>query len=906
MTNDSENRSLIRLLATLIVFLLIVSGLQFLDKSLVSTLAPKGMYSFEVAGKKGLEILLHWHNKGLTPIAIAETALDCLFIVAYTSLFLLLFARSFPPDKHSGTTSDVQYQDRQKILFDREIWLTIGKSLIITGAVADGLENMLTLIALHGGYYNGGLIKAAALIRFYVLVLPAIAIVLKSLRWMSTIITQLIRGIWLFRLVISGLLVTFLVLWVMDQGQDLLLSVTSNWKGPVLTLVMLSIFAVCNWYLPKYYQLPDTAKLTVRNFFFASWDYQSEEHTEYTFTGRLLGAFSLMLPGACVLHTMQIVDPKILLIVLTIFYYIILKRQWLCERKAVAAIASVVLVIMIIFALMKERSNSELLGYFALDFFMISFVFLLYTNIRKSTTTWRPFNRPVTPFVIFPALAVSLLVVYENIDPRKFAFDENGRFLTLAIVFSSLIFYVFVLTIFLILGKKKKVQILTFIIVSMLAFASFSKNDYHRIRTYSFKDHPLENPAMDSLTVYSRKWIDRRKSEIIRFDSVNHQPYPVFIVNAHGGGIRAAAWTSKVINSLDTALQNRLLSKGVTSEGAAKDFQHFVFGYSCASGGTMGAAVLCAQRYNRLSKGRNESQLRGDFYKKDFLTPVIIQLFGRDLWLSFVGSDGIPDRAAQQERVWEMQTEKSIDSPSLELPLPHYWNDPKVFMEVPLLFANSYVLETGHKSVIAPVLLSARDFPSSFLMSNYFADTTREPMTLRLSTAALLTARFPFISPAGKLDGFTHFLDGGFKDNSGAGTAGEVRRVLKKALVSAGLQEKVQITMLSLPNAISVIDTMRTAKNLFEIGAPLTGAINTSVGNTNEAEALRGLLSYEESYDTASIRPQEMTGDKDSLSLKPLLPLGWQISDAALRYMDSSIVRNHKTIEWLVKKVVGK
>ena len=49
---------------------------------------------------------------------------------------------------------------------------------------------------------------------------------------------------------------------------------------------------------------------------------------------------------------------------------------------------------------------------------------------------------------------------------------------------------------------------------------------------------------------------------------------------------------------------------------------------------------------------------------------------------------------------------------------------------------------------------------------------------IKLSTGSFLSARFPFISPTGKLDQTHHFMDGGLKENSGAETAREILSVL--------------------------------------------------------------------------------------------------------------------------------
>src|SRR5690606_23806494 len=90
-------------------------------------------------------------------------------------------------------------------------------------------------------------------------------------------------------------------------------------------------------------------------------------------------------------------------------------------------------------------------------------------------------------------------------------------------------------------------------------------------------------------------------------------------------------------------------------------------------------------------------------------------------------------------------------------------------------FSNTYHVESGLKAILAPVSLDTAQFESAVVVNNVLKDKS-----VVFSTGAFLSARFPFISPAGKLDESHHFLDGGMKENSGAETAEEIYRVFQK------------------------------------------------------------------------------------------------------------------------------
>ena len=212
-------------------------------------------------------------------------------------------------------------------------------------------------------------------------------------------------------------------------------------------------------------------------------------------------------------------------------------------------------------------------------------------------------------------------------------------------------------------------------------------------------------------------------------------------------------------------------------------------------------------------------------------------LLGRDVWFAFMGQEWVQDRARIQERTWEHHASTSHPSFRLDQKMSSYWTNPSIPGEVPLLFSNSYLLDSGLKAIVAPLKLDPSDFPASYLVNNRIGGRSTDSQELRLSTAALMSARFPFISPAGELDDYHHFMDGGLKENSGAETSAQLRVVLERALARRGwTPDSVRIIMLSVNNSLSAVDSVQIARNVFELGAPLTALMNNWVGNTIKAD----------------------------------------------------------------------
>lgn len=284
------------------------------------------------------------------------------------------------------------------------------------------------------------------------------------------------------------------------------------------------------------------------------------------------------------------------------------------------------------------------------------------------------------------------------------------------------------------------------------------------------------------------------------------------------------------------------------------------------------------------------------FYQNDFLTPVLIGLFGRDVWFSTLGISWFNDRSRLQDKIWERHTKRDAgeyygkEFTSLWYPAgePDY--------TVPLLFSNTYHIEKGLKAILAPVSLDTAQFESAVVVNNLLKEKG-----IRYSTGSFLSARFPYISPAGKIDDNHHFLDGGLKENSGAETAEEIYKVYRQLAdtINRGialpsdfpemsadtirhLYGKIRIYFLSLNNSVQTTDDPGPSRNLVELTAPFEALYNNWIGNTAKADSILRLRHPETYFE---LRPKAMCVD----DFKPVLPLGWQISDRALTGMIQSL-----------------
>ena len=226
----------------------------------------------------------------------------------------------------------------------------------------------------------------------------------------------------------------------------------------------------------------------------------------------------------------------------------------------------------------------------------------------------------------------------------------------------------------------------------------------------------------------------------------------------------------------------------------------------------------------------------------------------------------------------------------------------------PALLLNTTEVSTGQRMVITNL------FPDNPLYSDGQLRTERDThnittlaklapaLDLRLSTAVALSARFPFITPAGSItsavEGRTtkrRFVDGGYYDNSGAATMADV--LLSMHAVGHEDTEESQHEHHKPYKLIWIhigfIDrsadrpggSLHTWKGLGELLSPLRALLNTRSGRTGSS--VRDLR-----LTTAQLK--EHRGETESIEFVLDLdasgpPLGWLLSAASRKTMEDSI-----------------
>jgi hypothetical protein len=316
-------------------------------------------------------------------------------------------------------------------------------------------------------------------------------------------------------------------------------------------------------------------------------------------------------------------------------------------------------------------------------------------------------------------------------------------------------------------------------------FSAFGWNDNHFVRE-TLLEHPEPIADFAGPQLSFEAWLGSRQD--LGYYTERHQPYPVFIVAARGGGIYAASQEAIFLSRMQDQCPN---------------FSQHLFAISGVSGGSVGAALFSSLarqfaqnrpwepcNFDNPTTGVTESHAKS-FLEEDFLAPIVAAALFPDLLQRFLPIPvGATDRgkalAKGMEQAWQ-NTQPGSENP-FEEGFLNQWNAQSA---APALLFNTTEVGNGRRFVISPFPILP-SIPPAASQTEWFYQTKEtfppsgeraKPVThdLRLSEAAGVSARFPWLLPAAAIarDGkLVRLVDGGYHDNSGIETALNVIEVL--------------------------------------------------------------------------------------------------------------------------------
>jgi hypothetical protein len=448
---------------------------------------------------------------------------------------------------------------------------------------------------------------------------------------------------------------------------------------------------------------------------------------------------------------------------------------------------------------------------------------------------------------------------------------------------------------FVYLGGRWRFPLITVLILLALLFSLW--NDNHIIRTV-----PAQEVNRADVLQSFRSWYGLAEK-----NNGAGTLHPLFIVATEGGGIRAAYWTATVLGAIQDANPN---------------FAPHLFAISGVSGGSLGAAVFDALLAEPNPGSFQFKDKAHDILSQDFLSPTLAAMLYPDLVQRFIPFP-IPyfDRGKALEMGWEkawhdaMHNDRFADSfVDLWKPGPREW--------MPALFLNGTSVEKGNRIVtsnlrLSTVFLDTEDAANKLVQHTLPA--TKAGCHIPLSTAAHMSARFTFVSPAGRFPDGSHIVDGGYFENSGATTALEIATRIKDLCAFEKITNvDVKVIMISndpRKQSIMIAPAKPVAEPpgpkrskpmtiqgqfLGETTAPLYALLNTrNARGTYAQKAIareqRRFKAGVVSAPSAAEQEQPRTKDIIYFGLRDTnvpLPLGWMLSDGAARAMQRQLNLN--------------
>ena len=499
--------------------------------------------------------------------------------------------------------------------------------------------------------------------------------------------------------------------------------------------------------------------------------------------------------------------------------------------------------------------------------------------------------------ILFMAFTIAPVLVAQKIGMGTILFLAAASWISLG-------------SLFVYLGGRWQFPVITIVVLLALLFSYW--NDNHIIR----EAPPQEVTRADVIQSF-RTWYNLAEKN----DGAGTL-HPLFIVATEGGGIRAAYWTATVLGGIQDANPN---------------FAPHLFAISGVSGGSLGAAVfeaLLAEPNPGSFKFKDRAH---DVLGQDFLSPALASMLYPDLVQRFLPFP-IPyfDRGRALEMGWEkawrdtMHNDRFADSfVDLWKPGPREW--------MPALFLNGTSVEKGNRIItsnlrLTTVFLDAEDAADK--LAQHSLPATKAGCHMPLSTAAHMSARFTFVSPAGLFSDGSHIVDGGYFENSAATTALEIVNRIKDVCAHDRIANvDVKVIMISndpRKGSISIAPakpgpepagpkrTKPVTTNgqfLGEVTAPLYTLLNTrnARGTYAQKAIAREQRRFKAGVNAAPTETEEIPpATKDIVYFKLRdtnvpLPLGWMLSAAAAKTMqdqlrlEDDVVRNQTAMDEVLK-----
>jgi Ca2+/Na+ antiporter len=639
------------------------------------------------------------------------------------------------------------------------------------------------------------------------------------------------------------------------------------------------------------------------------------------------------------------------------------KRSWLA---AIAIVVGGAIVLM----LLNDSGWSALLGVASLVALIAYTVwaFRWRRRERQAAGPRKPLEGPLvvtdslralaTPFGLGAAVAVALAVHVKPIATGQ----TLGVFVlaNVAVILLVLLFHVLVRGTLRYRPPKllwwfgfRQLPLLSLLVIWWIGVGLIGSETLHDVRVVDRRTVATsgdgEYPARHKLADAFRQWTAAQPE--LRADEAG-TPVPLTLVAAHGGGIRAAYWTVAALDCIvgvratgtgevaaasdDKEVRARTCEKPRRTKEQQRDAARRIFLASGVSGGAVGLYAYIRQllAYGELKQGWFDTALKHDFAAPAVGWALFHDIPNRAFGLRPESGGRCRSQASVGNVCWTADRaavlEDAFDSAWAEAPGPNPYlrhtydlrltGSPGHAVFAPLFVANSTLTGGKTRAVISAVDLGAwpnadkADYapatdPLPLAGTIELSDALCNVKDLRLSTAALLAARFPYVTPSGHIAGGCgereggdrgatcvkledsvcegSFVDGGYTENSGLLTILTIWPSLRNRILAYNNDHTRDI-------AVQLIELDNHYQATPEPTVPSGGTTAESLIPPLTAFGGRNAL---QTYARAAVR--RLLPESCTITLSPSLhpgliaPLGWELSESAREDLKDGLVRPH-------------
>jgi hypothetical protein len=313
------------------------------------------------------------------------------------------------------------------------------------------------------------------------------------------------------------------------------------------------------------------------------------------------------------------------------------------------------------------------------------------------------------------------------------------------------------------------------LVTTALAIGLVGKlSDVHAIRDYEGAEAALDDDSRPSLDTVFDTWLANGGTCASDLPGTDLSVRPLMLYAAEGGGIRAAYWTAATVDRISTE---------VSDDATVDPICRSAMISSGASGGSVGLSIASVLDPGKARKA--VSEISGPAALGAASDGLVVRdtiFAATGIALPSVGdhverAHPWDDRGTLIEQAWEHGIPELATTPWLQSGRKEAWT----WGPTGALIVNSTSPTTSCRTLVSQVELPGkRPDCSTDAAAPGSTDLVECTDQMRTTTAALLTARFPYVTPSGVVDCSTEdtgdpdiklqVVDGGYGDNTGVGT----------------------------------------------------------------------------------------------------------------------------------------